>query len=473
MYRLPRWVNGNAYPHMMDGLEVPAAQSWVTASTQPDLPTNERLPLSWVLSSATTPASSSMVAQAVFEPLASEGQYAQANLLSLHKRMTLADASDTERAWLVSHSEPVHKLEVQLEDDSWTEISVASGTMELLNGCTWTWLPIEYSALITGLGIQEQWSEKRVADEHWHFVSNQGLWDPTFCTFVQHPSSLSWFPLHASQVRSDGFLNVWADQASAVRLRTYCSTSASALTSVRVRVNDDIVTTATQVDMWNSVDELGLRIGVARREHENNATYLESLLQWSWFSSGTMTGVRDGLCSFLRAGHVSQLTALTSSYTLPSSGSTGYTVLGLPQYAYVQEVLAPDPDNTSVWRTKFAAPTLGQIHFRTRGVEHTVTDAQDGTLTLDSLVDNRYDTPVGNWRLKLWTDTASGFTLTNNVPQAGQVLTVFAAQHVRVAAASDATRRASFKRTSPTYRWAAYARAEATDKETPGLAAFS
>lgn len=470
LYNLPRWLSGNGYPTLTNTLTVPPVSGF-SLSSLVVAPTGTAVPLAWILTQYATP-STGNVLQGLFEPFAAEFEILKANLDSLWVTTShMFDMSDAEWAWIVQHSTDIEQLEVKLSDGSWRSVTKAGGMNDLLHATDWSWLPGGYSALLYGLDLQETLTENRVDD--WLFVGRPQLWRPEGALWIEHPVTRRWFPLHPSTVRSDGYINFWYD--GNVRVRSHFTALASSLTSVQVRVNGQVETMATRVDLWNSLDEMGLLTGVSRLPGEMNTDYAEALLQYQWFASNTQQGMRNGLSAMLRTGVLGSFSPSVSSYTFPATG-TGVTVRGLQQYQYVSETLPYEDGSTNLWRTRFAAPDRGQVYLNTLPVPYTMLSAASGILQLDTSVNNRTDKPRAKWQLRMWETTNTNIVLTSNYPSTANDIVLLVSRSVRVEDPSDFTKRKSFKKTSPIYKWQAWGEEENPDtlllKPEAGLAKF-
>lgn len=460
---VPRWYAANLYPTLFDQSSTPSTSGFTITRTW-TAPVTGAIPSSWNLTSH-TPTTTGSFLQGVFEALTYEKQRVflglTTNFLVCSKYL---DPSEPSWSWCVDHFETVQYLEI-LVAGVWTEVSRALGVNDMLVRGDRSWVGSGNRALVFGVDLQQQTTQQRV--DNWQFVSSASTWSSGEVLYYEHPVSRTWIPLHPLSVRGDGLLHFTHSATGWVR--SHYTPAVSALTTLRVRVNQTTEYDARRVDLWNSVDEKALISGLTRKEQEFNTPLVQAMLVTNWFGGQTLSGLRDALSGHLRLGQLATYNVATNSTLVFPASSTGCTVRDFPQYTYVSEVLQPEPNNYWEWRTAYSVPDTGCILLNQRKIDHSSLTSS-GTLTLDTLVDNKTHHPVAYWRTAQYTTTASSLTFTSNTPTTIPDVTVYFASKVRVNIPSNFSARHSFLRKSPSLRWTSSE--EVIETGVRGLASF-
>lgn len=440
----PRWFSANSYPTLNDQVLVPAVSGFSITRTWV-APVTGAIPVSWTLTSH-TPSTTGSVLQGFFEAITLEKQKAflglTSNFLIASRHMDTAEPS---WVWLVDYDVPIEHLEVSVSG-MWVEIPQSLGLNDLFTRGEWSWFGRGRQAVLFGFDLQQTTTQRRV--DNWQFLSSASTWSSGEVLYFEHPNSRSWIPIHPLSLRGDGLL--YFTHTTTGWVRTHYTPAVSALSTVRVRINQEVEYDARRVDVWNSVDNRALVQGITRRDLELNGPLAQSVLVVNWFGGQTMEGMRDAISGHLRQGTLGTYTA-QGTLTFPAS-STGYSIRDFPQYSYVSEVMVAEPNNYTEFHTRYSTPDLGCVFLNQRKVDHS-TLTSSGTLTLDTVYDNKLARPVAFWRVNNWTSTASSVTFTSNVPSTTPDVTVYFARRVRVNSPGGFTMRKSFLRRSPSYRW--------------------
>jgi hypothetical protein len=389
--------------------------------------------------------------QGITEVFSAEQEYLRPALIQCYLQATRTfDRSETEYSWLVEYNAPIEKLEIQLVDGSWLELQKARGEHELMMGGAPRWLGQDNSALIAGLDLVEMATERRVDNWQFTYYSPELAGFQHTTHFFLHPASSGWIPIHPLHVRDDGFLNFWYEGQTRVRARR--PQNVRYLTRLQVRLNDDQQATATLVQPWTSLDEIGLWFDTPRLEYEPNLNYGQMLEDLGVYNGQTTTELAAYLSLATRSASSTLFT--TSASTLLASDYHDLLVQNYSQYAYVRERLTYDVDTASAWRTKYASPELGCVYVNGVKVDHTFLDPVAGLISVNQRTDNRNDLVEAHWRIKLWTDTGSGIILTNNFPLTVEQLRALFISRVRVDSTPvNNVQRTAYKKNSPSFRW--------------------
>lgn len=457
---------GNAW---LDQQTVPPTSGSVL-TLSPESASQASIPGSWQLTAYSTPVISGSLFQALGEVFTSEVEYLRPALANTFLTLSRTyDLSEVEYVWVVDHDRPVHKVEVKLSDGSWSTVLPALGQHDAFQTTGWKWLGSENSALLIGLDVFECPASGRV--DSWQFLAvdpdNTGF--QSSVVYYEHPWSKNWMPMHPTLYRvEDGFLGLWSARSSRTRLRI--PSKARDLPTLQVRLNGDTTAIATLAQPWTSLDERGLWTAMERHERETNSTYGERLFMLSRVQGQTQRNLTGVLGAQLGTATRSTFTTSSSSLVLGASNAGRYQVHNYQQYVYVVEKMLPDVSSTTMWKSRYASPSLGCLYLNGTKVDHTLVSVSGSLVSVDKTVDNRLDVLEAHWRLQLWADTASGIVLTNNFPLNVEELTVVKAAQVQVdGSPSQASLRRSFLRTSPIYRWASTVR---NGEQSSGMATF-
>lgn len=457
----PRWFSANSYPTLTDLIYTAAVSGFTTSGTW-TAPTTGSLPSSWTLTSH-TPSTTGSTFQGLFEAITLEKQKAYlgltTNFLLSGRHM---DTSQPSWVWLVDHDVPVEHLEVNVSG-TWVELPQAWGLHDMFTRGEWSWVGRGRQAVLFGFDLQQTTTQRRV--DNWQFLTSATTWSSGEVLYFEHPVSRSWIPIHPLSVRGDGML--YFSHTATGWVRTHYTRAVSALSYVRVRINQNVEYNARRVDVWNTVDNRALVQGITRKDLEFNDTLSQAVMVVNWFGGQTMSGLRDAISGHLRQGTLTTA-SVQSTITFPSS-ATGCSIRDFPQYSYVSETLVPEPSNYRDLHTRYYDPDMGCIFLNQYKIDHS-SISSSGTLTLDTVYDNQVARAVAFWRVKNWTTTSSSLSFTSNVSTTTPDVTVYFARRVRVNYPGGFTLRKSFLRRSPTYRWSSSS--DVVENGVRGMAVF-
>ncbi len=451
----------NGYPTLTDDVEEPDTVP-ALINTNPIIPViNGVVPSGWMLTASTYTTTGSLL-QKLFEVFTNEREFLYHPLMSTYlSRQFYFDVADPQFAWIVESVDLVESLYVLTELGS-SEILRADSDLDLFYSGDWKWKQEGQTVLIYGLGLQK--TTTRAVTDNWQVINNIGLFEQSSTLFFEHPVTKNWFPIHPTQIRSDGMVRFIYDGVA--RVRSLHASAMTQLEEVTVYVNGE-QKLARRVELPNSLDEKALYFYLNRRFAETNKNFEETILKASWFRSQSLKGVRNYISASLRTGILSTVSAEASGFTIPAS-STGYSVRNINQYGYMYEqALTP---TTSGYLSLFAAADMGCGYVR--GLKTDFTTTASGVIIFDTNVDVNVDTPIIHWRIPYWTEVGSSVLFSDNWQTNIPDLQVFFPSKVRVNRPSTDTLKKSFNRTSPIFRWRSYIVNDVAPEIAQGLADF-
>lgn len=389
------------------------------------------------------------ILQIIFENCVFEMEKMRPTLTSLFlSRGNYFDTSDPEFAWTFEQTTPLDTLKAQLTDYTYVNITKADGDLDFFMSGDWRWAQNNNNIFIYGIGLQPQDSEDRDTD-NWQFISSLELYTSGSILFMEHPYTRHWIPVHPTQVREDGLLDINFDHP--IRLRTGLSTAWEDLDYCTV-LADGVVKYARRIPLWNSLDEKGLWSGLERRDNESNLQFAPFILWSNWFSTGqTKLDIQNYLSNYLRTSTLISVDREDSSFSVPSD-AVSYTIMGEKQYRFfTEDPLNPDPDNSIYFRSKVASGELGCLYINGRETSYSLPGSSK--ILPERFIDSNYDYGYIRWRETFWTESGSTVVFSPNFTTQGPELQILFAKKVRVDDPDDITLKRSFNRTSPTFRW--------------------
>ena len=466
----PRWFAANGYPTLADPVDVPDLNAFVvspvasgalhftfqesnsvlvTGTVLPSFTSASSglFPFTWLPPYAVQQTTGSTI-QAFFDVIEHEKQALKIASKSLWGAKSFyADRSEIQFGWYLTYPTPIYKLELALSDGHRVELAPATSEIDLFYGHAPTWKQVGNQILITNLDVLNNVATN-LASGGFLFINYTNIWDPETLTFIQHPSSQQWIPLHPSEVREDGMLPFYYQ--GSINVRSRFPAAATSLSVINLYVNGES-DTAQLVDLRTNMDTLGLIFGLRKLPNEPNANYFESILAASWFMGQTKDNVRSYLSTYFRTSTYNYTTPAVTSIAIPS-GSSGYDML-IKKRQYVSEVEVPQFINGSYdFTSRVASPDYWCAFIDNREVALNLVDTN--TYQFDTHVPFFVNNSYVNWKTTVWTASATSINFTPNWnTESSERVDVLFSSKVTVNDPSLPSQKISFNKHSPALRW--------------------
>jgi hypothetical protein len=448
--RLPRWFEVNSIPDLNTFTPLPSAVSVPTSKTYTK-PTSNSIPVSWVLSSTTYISSGAL--SGYFDVLSNNLEYIRQNLLRVEIcSQNNVDTGELDFVWLATSQDPeIKTVSVLISSGSYLTVNKVQNDLDLFYPSTWSWKNDKGTILISGLDLQEHSLTNVSGASGWLFLTSPTLWTPGLDSVFIRPNGLA-INIHQSEKRSDGLSYFYKEgQSYVVRSRNVSGTID--LPEVSVQIND-FTTTAKRVPLWTGADEIGLYIGLSRRDNETIKQFKNVLLNsWSFLHNHSKNSVVAYISGALRASETFLVTSgLTSAYYFNNGKNLLFQTID--KYKSTRDVLRATGPTSSRFLSKIPSwllycgdldgkkttlteyrqtPDNGYIEFEVnptiKGTRHRLTVdflQQTYSFTSSSLLLNTSFPSVKNYKClvvkDVYLDTPDSFTKRNAITQSGMFL---------------------------------------------------
>lgn len=439
----PRWIEANAYSELTTPIQIPALGTLtlgaLASGAGPTVPT-------WWISVSTPVSGSIHLFQKVLETLVFESHYLarQTASIGLFGR-TGFDTAEPQYAWVAYPDEDYETLEVRLSDGTWRTVARADSEHELFTSGEWKWKEAGGIYFVYGLDLVETTT---TVTSGWQFVSNGNRWDRQTMAYLKRPYTDTWQSIGPEQVRSDGFLSYY--WSSGLPFRSHLTYLATGMDEVQIRLGGVFETTATRVDLTNSLDYTGLVRGVSRRPDEPNAVFADSLRTRAEFVRGESgRSITIALSDAFRLGTRETLTVSGSTLAMSGTGTT-VAIFQTPQTVLFSDVLFPVSGSADTMLSRVADPEeweLRQFGFHIDGT-------RNGSVYTPATAFNRFNREItARFLVSLWSVVGQTITFTDNFDTTERDIVVYRSNGVELELGSEATRAESFTRSSPSGSW--------------------
>lgn len=424
-YYLPRWFTINAVSDLTTFVDFPVE----VAAVDPTLEggTYNKVPLFWSLANTTLSPNSSSLMGAVFDCLSSELEISRISTLQLEREIGASpETTQPGHLWLVETSAAVvssllpnsntaAKVELQLSDNSYVDVTQADSLNSLFYSGQWRWFYDKPYLCIFGPGLTQS---QTVESSGWSFVTDQQMWDRSSLLYVQQPTTNRWIPLHPDEVRDDGMIGV---RNGPYQLRMVRPNSQATLDGLMVRINGTL-NTAARVMVTNSLDNTYTVNGLLRKPGDFLGELKERLDTYHAVSRNQTPCSVQARLAIAFGGYTGA--TLSSGLQTSQIYPVGYN------YAVVPEVPSFD-----IW-LETLVPTSGAVAFLTTVASAEIWQAYENNTTqamgvsgyycfFDFKINLMVDRPEVLWLVTNYTNSGGSFVPTVNFPSTRELQIVY------------------------------------------------